>query len=101
MINSPVVAVNDFLHHIFVFIALGGIAGIILSFLSVRFLTRGLVRPLRSMQETTGAIMEVEIELKEGEAEAITGFMEEYLQEYQLPVEMESKFRRGVDLFLK
>ena len=46
-------------------------------------------------------IMEVEIELKEGEAEAITGFMEEYLQEYQLPVEMESKFRRGVDLFLK
>lgn len=56
MINSPVVAVNDFLRHIFVFIALGGIAGIILSFLSVRFLTRGLVRPLRSMQETTGAI---------------------------------------------
>ena len=56
MINSPVIAVNDFLHHIFVFIALGGIAGIILSFLSVRFLTRGLVRPLRSMQETTGAI---------------------------------------------
>ena len=56
MINSPVVAVNDFLRHIFVFIALGGIDGIILSFLSVRFLTRGLVRPLRSMQETTGAI---------------------------------------------
>ncbi len=46
-------------------------------------------------------IMEVEIELKEGEAEAITGFMEEYLREYKLPIEMESKFRRGVDLFLK
>ena len=56
MINSPVVAVNAFLRHIFVFIALGGIAGIILSFFSVRFLTRSLVRPIRSMQETTAAI---------------------------------------------
>ena len=56
VINSPVVAVNDFMRHIYLFIGLGAIAGIIISFVILRLLTRSLVRPLRSMQETTGAI---------------------------------------------
>ncbi|MHC1758157.1 MAG: ATP-binding protein [Negativicutes bacterium] len=56
VINSPVAAVTDFMRHLYLFIGLGAVAGIIFSFIIVRFLTRGLVRPLRSMQETTGAI---------------------------------------------
>ena len=56
VINSPVVAVNDFLRHIYWFIGLGAVAGILLSFLVIQLLTRSLVRPLRAMQDTTGAI---------------------------------------------
>ena len=56
VINSPVVAVNDFLRHIYWFIGLGAVAGILLSFAVIQLLTRSLVRPLRAMQDTTGAI---------------------------------------------
>jgi len=56
VINSPVVAVNDFLRHIYWFIGLGALAGILLSFLVIQLLTRSLVRPLQSMQSTTGAM---------------------------------------------
>ena len=56
VINSPVVAVNDFLRHIYWFIGLGAVAGILLSFVVIQLLTRSLVRPLRAMQNTTGAI---------------------------------------------
>ena len=56
IINSPVAAVNDFLRHIYWFIGLGALAGILLSFVVVQLLTRSLVRPLRAMQSTTGAI---------------------------------------------
>jgi signal transduction histidine kinase len=56
VINSPVAAVTDFMRQLYLFIGLGAVAGIIFSFIVVRFLTRSLVRPLRSMQETTGAI---------------------------------------------
>jgi len=56
VINSPVAAVNDFLRHIFWFVGLGALAGILLSFVVIQLLTRSLVRPLRAMQSTTGAI---------------------------------------------
>jgi signal transduction histidine kinase len=56
VINSPVAAVNDFLRHIYGFIGLGALAGLLLSFVVVQLLTRSLVRPLRAMQSTTGAM---------------------------------------------
>ncbi len=56
VINSPVVAVTDFMRHFYLFIGLGAVVGIFFSFVVVRFLTRSLIRPLRSMQETTSAI---------------------------------------------
>ena len=56
VINSPVAAVNDFLRHIYWFIGLGALAGLLLSFVVVQLLTRSLVRPLRAMQSTTGAM---------------------------------------------
>lgn len=46
-------------------------------------------------------IMEIEIELKKGDENDIIAFKEEYLNEYELTVETESKFARGVDLFMK
>ncbi len=46
-------------------------------------------------------IMEVEIELKEGFEEEIVPFIDEYLKDYDLKVETESKFSRGVALFMK
>ena len=56
LLNSPVAAVNDFMMHIYEFIGIGAIIGIIFSFLAVRLFTRSLVRPLRAMQTTAGAI---------------------------------------------
>ncbi len=46
-------------------------------------------------------IMEVEIELIKGIESEIIPFIEEYLKDYDLKVEKESKFSRGVDLFMK
>lgn len=46
-------------------------------------------------------IMEVEIELKKGIESDIVPFIDEYLKDYNLKVETESKFARGVDLFMK
>jgi signal transduction histidine kinase len=58
LINSPVAAVNDFMVHIYEFIGIGALIGILLSFLVVRLFTRSLVRPLRAMQSTAAAIAE-------------------------------------------
>ena len=46
-------------------------------------------------------IMEVEIELKKGIEADIVPFIEDYLKDYSLKVETESKFGRGVALFMK
>jgi len=56
LLNSPVAPVNDFMVHIYEFIGIGAILGILLSFLVVRLFARSLVRPLRAMQATAGAI---------------------------------------------
>lgn len=46
-------------------------------------------------------IMEVEVELKKGIESDIVPFIEDYLLEYGMTVKTESKFARGVDLFMK
>ncbi|KAF0092467.1 MAG: adenylate cyclase [Fusobacteria bacterium] len=46
-------------------------------------------------------IMEVEVELKKGIESDIVPFIEDYLKHYNLKVRTESKFARGVDLFMK
>ncbi len=46
-------------------------------------------------------IMEVEIELKKGIETDIVPFIEDYLKHYNMKVKTESKFARGVDLFMK
>lgn len=56
LLNSPVASVNEFMVHIYEFIGFGAIAGILLSFLVISLLIRSLVRPLRAMQTTAGAI---------------------------------------------
>ena len=56
VINSPVVAVTSFMRHIYWFVGIGAIVGILFSFIAIHFLTRSLFRPLRAMQASTGAI---------------------------------------------
>jgi signal transduction histidine kinase len=56
LMNSPVAAVNEFMARIYEFIGIGAFVGILFSFLAVRLFTRSLVRPLRAMQATAGAI---------------------------------------------
>jgi len=56
LLNSPVSSVNEFMAHIYEFVGFGAVAGILLSFLVVRLLIRSLVRPLRAMQKTAGAL---------------------------------------------
>jgi len=56
LLNSPVAPVNDFMGHIYEFIGIGALVGILFSFLVVRLFTRSLVRPLRAMQTTAAAI---------------------------------------------
>jgi inorganic triphosphatase YgiF len=46
-------------------------------------------------------IMEVEVELKKGLETDIVPFIEDYLKVYDMKVKTESKFARGVDLFMK
>lgn len=46
-------------------------------------------------------ISEIEIELKEGDPEAILRFKEEYLSKYPLTPGEKSKFQRGVELYLE
>ena len=46
-------------------------------------------------------IMEVEVELKKGLETDIVPFIEDYLMVYDMKVKTESKFARGVDLFMK
>lgn len=46
-------------------------------------------------------IMEVEVELKKGIESDIVPFIEDYLKDYDMKVKTESKFARGVDLFMK
>lgn len=46
-------------------------------------------------------IMEVEVELKKGLETDIVPFIEDYLKRYDMKVKTESKFARGVDLFMK
>ena len=56
VINSPIVAVATFMRHIYWFIGIGALAGLLFSFIVIQLLTRSLVRPLRAMQATTSAI---------------------------------------------
>ena len=102
LINSPVAAVNDFMAHIYEFIGIGALIGIIFSFLLVRLFTRSLVRPLRAMQSTAAAIAQgdysARVEVRSNDeigslGSTINGLAQD-LGEYMLEVGKTEKLRR-------
>ena len=102
LINSPVAAVNDFMVHVYEFIGIGALIGILFSFLVVRLFTRSLVRPLRAMQSTAAAIAQgdystrVEVRSNDeigGLGSTINGLAQD-LGAYMLEVGKTEKLRR-------
>lgn len=56
MINTPLEEIEGFLRRIYYYIGLAGLAGILLATLLAGYLSGGIVRPLKSMQETAAAM---------------------------------------------
>lgn len=56
VLNVPVTEMNAFMEHIYYYIAIAGLVAFLLALLVVSWLTRGIVRPLKAMQETAGAM---------------------------------------------
>lgn len=56
VLNAPVTEMNAFMEHIYYYIAIAGLVAFILALLVVSWLTRGIVRPLKAMQETADAM---------------------------------------------
>ncbi|MDR3560230.1 MAG: ATP-binding protein [Negativicutes bacterium] len=56
MLNAPVTGINEFMRRIYFYIGITGFVAVVLALLVVTKLTRGIVRPLRAMQETADAM---------------------------------------------
>lgn len=56
MINAPIEEINGFLQHIYYYMGLAGLAAILFAVLLAAYMARGIVRPLRAMQETAAAM---------------------------------------------
>lgn len=56
ILNRPVTEMNSFMENIYYYIGIAGLAAFLLALAVVSWLTRGIVRPLKAMQETAGAM---------------------------------------------
>lgn len=56
VLNAPVTEMNAFMEHIYYYIAIAGLVAFVLALLVVSWLTRGIVRPLKAMQEIADAM---------------------------------------------
>lgn len=56
LLNTPVTGINDFMHSIYIYVGVTGVVAVLLALLVVSRLTRGIVRPLKAMQETAVAM---------------------------------------------
>ncbi len=56
VLNTPVTGINEFMHGIYLYAGVTGLVAIILALLVVARLTRGIIRPLKAMQETAAAM---------------------------------------------
>lgn len=56
ILNAPVAETDQFMQHIYYYIGAAGLVAVILALLVVNRLTRNIVRPLKAMQETAGAM---------------------------------------------
>ena len=56
LLHAPVAGINAFMQHLYYYIGGAGLLAILLALLVVSYLTRNIVRPLKAMQETAGAM---------------------------------------------
>lgn len=56
VLNAPVTEMNAFMEHIYYYIGIAGLVAFILALIMVSWLTRGIVRPLKAMEETADAM---------------------------------------------
>ena len=56
LLNTPVTGINDFMDSIYLYVGVTGVVAVLLALFVVSRLTRGIVRPLKAMQETSVAM---------------------------------------------
>lgn len=56
LLHASVAGINAFMQHLYYYIGGAGLLAILLALLVVNYLTRNIVRPLKAMQETAGAM---------------------------------------------
>lgn len=56
LLNTPVTGINDFMDSIYLYVGVTGVVAVLVALLVVSRLTRGIVRPLKAMQETAEAM---------------------------------------------
>lgn len=56
LLNRPVTEIDSFMQHIYNYIAIAGLVAFVLALVVVSWLTRGIVRPLKAMQQTADAM---------------------------------------------
>lgn len=56
VLNVPVTEMNTFMQHVYYYIAIAGLVAFLLALVVVSWLTRGIVRPLKAMQQTADAM---------------------------------------------
>lgn len=56
ILNAPVSGVNGLLNHMYYYTGAAGLAAVLFALLVINWLTRGIIRPLKAMQETASAM---------------------------------------------
>ena len=56
LLHAPAAGIDAFLQHLYYYIGGAGLLAVLLALLVVNYLTRNIVRPLKDMQETAGAM---------------------------------------------
>lgn len=102
MINAPLAEFDSFLHHIYAYLGYAGLAVILFAMVLAAYLARGIVRPLKAMQETAAAMAHGDYERRVtvaardevGDLGHSLNSLAQDLGEYVRQMEMTDKMRR-------
>jgi signal transduction histidine kinase len=62
VLHAPVAGINEFMQQIYYYVGITGLVAVIIALFVVMKLTRGIVRPLKAMQEIAGAMAQGDYE---------------------------------------
>ncbi len=102
LLNAPVTGINAFMKHIYYYISAAGFVAILLALLITNWLTRSIVRPLKAMQQTAGAmargdystLVKVETNDEIGKLGLALNSLAQDLGKFISKIESEEKLRR-------